>query len=81
VSSKSDAKQPTIRAWLATRPGIIDGRPWTERQMEVLEQAARRGFLFDPDPEPFDFLGSDMNIRDRHWPEVREVDRPGHWAE
>jgi hypothetical protein len=75
----STAIGPTVRDWLAAH--VRGPRELPGRQLEVLEQARLRGYLFDPDPEPFDFLGSDMSIRDRHWPEVCERDRPGHWAE
>src|SRR5262245_61934227 len=30
-------------------------RPFTSRQLDVLEQAAARGFLFDPAPDPAEF--------------------------
>jgi hypothetical protein len=62
MSTKTDARQPTVREWLATRPfrGEANARAYfgfrpTRRQLDVLDRAARRGYLYDPDPEPGDF--------------------------
>jgi hypothetical protein len=70
----------TVRDWLATTPFYdkltaadyfsIDDDDLTERQLEVLEEARRRGFLFDPTPvEPQDYWGG-YGFRHRCWPEM-----------
>jgi hypothetical protein len=80
--------KPTIRDWLATTP-FYDSRSaedyflcmLTERQLGVLEEAARRGFLYDPEPEPGDFRGN-YGMYYRCWPEKfhDEEFRRGSWT-
>jgi hypothetical protein len=65
MSTKTETRQPTVREWLAARPfrgyrNRLAPLEWfdvtpTDRQVEVLEQARLRGYLYDPDPEPGDY--------------------------
>jgi hypothetical protein len=78
----------TIHEWLATTPfyGSRSAEDYfqcvlTGRQLGVLERAALRGFLFDPEPERNDFRGN-YGMHYRCWPEKfhDEEFRKGSWS-
>jgi hypothetical protein len=79
----TNTERPTVRDWLASgpfrgKPTVVDyhGFKPTERQIGVLEQAALRGFLYDPDPEPGDFPhegGREKWYAGRCWPEHDDI--------